>query len=75
MDPDWCGTNTTDERQYGTISLNVYLSYITAGGLIVSLLYFICVVSWQAFRVYTDFWLSDWTEESSSHTEKEVTLP
>lgn len=70
LDPDWCGTSTTDERQYGKISPYVYLSYIKACGYFVSILYFTLAISWQAFRVYTDFWLSAWTEESSTSEEK-----
>lgn len=72
LDPDWCGTNTTDERQYGTISPYVYLSYVRACGIIASTLYLIFTVAWQTFKVYTDFWLSSWTEESSRNIEVET---
>lgn len=74
MDPDWCGTSTTDERQYGKISPYVYLSYVKACGYFLSILYFTLAISWQAFRVYTDFWLSAWTEESSTSEEKVINL-
>lgn len=53
---------STDEREYGKIPLNVYLSYITACGKVVSSLYLCSAVGYEVVRVYTNFWLSEWSD-------------
>ena len=69
---DWCGTNSNDERQYGKISPKVYILYGSSCGFLAAILYFIFAISWQALRVFTDFWLSDWTNKSSEHSDNQV---
>ncbi|KAL1140983.1 hypothetical protein AAG570_000909, partial [Ranatra chinensis] len=64
LDADWCGTSTSDERQYGKISHKVYLDYWKACGILAALLYLVFAASWQALKVYADFWLRDWTDKS-----------
>ncbi|CAB0021111.1 unnamed protein product, partial [Nesidiocoris tenuis] len=65
VDPDWCGTQSSDDRQYGTIPSEIYMAYLEAAGILASLAFLCLAVGWQGFRVYTDFWLSDWTQSSA----------
>lgn len=48
-------------RRYGRVPRDVYCAYATACSLPVFLAYFVSTFAWQFLRVYTDFWLSDWT--------------
>lgn len=48
-------------RRYGRVPREVYCAYATACSLPVFLAYFVSTFAWQFLRVYTDFWLSDWT--------------
>ncbi|XP_014240364.1 ATP-binding cassette sub-family C member Sur isoform X2 [Cimex lectularius] len=72
LEPDWCGTNTVEERQYGTISPYVYFTYLRACGVVAAIGYLILAMSWQVMRVYTDFWLSKWTQGSEGHNDEET---
>uniref|UniRef100_T1HAZ6 Uncharacterized protein n=1 Tax=Rhodnius prolixus TaxID=13249 RepID=T1HAZ6_RHOPR len=72
LNADWCGTSSLDEREYGTISPYVYLSYIRACGLVAAAFYIMLAISWQSFKVYTDFWLSKWTQNSPVHKVNET---
>lgn len=51
-----------EEREYGQIGQHVYLSYLRACGILLGILYLTATVSWQGLRVFTDYWLSEWTE-------------
>ncbi|ODN02369.1 ATP-binding cassette sub-family C member 8 [Orchesella cincta] len=54
--------SSQDEREYGKIPLRVYLSYITACGKLVSSLYLYSAIGYEVVRVYTNFWLSKWSD-------------
>ncbi|CAM1323224.1 Sur (predicted) [Pycnogonum litorale] len=55
---------TEEERQRGQISKRIYLTYMKACGYVVSsFLLFIMTVT-QGVKVYTDFWLSEWSSKS-----------
>ncbi|XP_054281763.1 ATP-binding cassette sub-family C member Sur-like [Macrosteles quadrilineatus] len=60
------GGGAREEREYGQIQRRIYLSYLQACGALAGATYLLATVSWQGLRVGTDYWLSKWTEESSS---------
>ncbi|KAF6206403.1 hypothetical protein GE061_017636 [Apolygus lucorum] len=72
LDPDWCGAQSSDDRQYGTIASSIYLSYLESCGVFASFSFLTLAVGWQGFRVYTDFWLSSWTQLSSTIDQDEA---
>lgn len=51
-----------EERKYGTIPTRIYLLYLKACGIPTLVVFFTSTFMWQALRVYTDVWLSQWTE-------------
>lgn len=55
-----------EQRQYGKLKKNVYVSYFLACGLKTVIGYLLVTLTWQTVRVYTDFWLSIWTETSDT---------
>nr|XP_018907669.1 PREDICTED: ATP-binding cassette sub-family C member Sur [Bemisia tabaci] len=61
----WNKTPTSDSRSYGEISHEIYWTYVKACGLSISVLFLIITVIWQALKVYTDFWLSYYSEDNS----------
>lgn len=59
--------SSQDEREYGKIPLRVYLSYITSCGKVVSGLYLYSAIGYEVVRVYTNFWLSKWSDTVYQH--------
>ncbi|CAL8071482.1 unnamed protein product [Orchesella dallaii] len=59
--------SSQDEREYGKIPLRVYLSYITACGKLVSSLYLYSAIGYEVVRVYTNFWLSKWSDTANQY--------
>ncbi|XP_035226233.1 ATP-binding cassette sub-family C member 8-like isoform X2 [Stegodyphus dumicola] len=53
-----------EEREKGKISKQVYLTYMRACTLALSLLVIFLIVITQAMKMGTDFWLSAWSESS-----------
>ncbi|PSN57205.1 hypothetical protein C0J52_05033 [Blattella germanica] len=53
-----------EEREVGTVHLNVYLSYIKAVGLLLSIAILLSMILMQSSRNLTDWWLSYWTNIS-----------
>ncbi|XP_055944779.1 ATP-binding cassette sub-family C member 9-like isoform X1 [Argiope bruennichi] len=55
-----------EEREKGKISKQVYLMYMKACTLPLALLVIFLIITTQAMKVGTDFWLSTWSENSMS---------
>ncbi|KAG8183008.1 hypothetical protein JTE90_017096 [Oedothorax gibbosus] len=58
-----------EEREKGKINKQVYLMYMKACTVPLALLVIFLIVSTQAMKMGTDFWLSAWSENSVSRTE------
>lgn len=58
-----------EEREYGKIPKKLYIEYLKACGIIVGGSYLILTFSWQGLRIYTDYWLSEWSEQADSSTD------
>lgn len=72
---DWSMSQTTqEEREYGKIERKIYLTYLRSCGMVMGYLYIVSILSWQGLRVYTDFWLSKWTQDSAFHTNQDVII-
>lgn len=69
-----CGISHSkqEEREYGKIELKTYLIYLSACSMGMGILYIMLVLSWQGLRFYTDFWLSEWAQDSAFHNYDEV---
>uniref|UniRef100_A0A1B6CN95 Uncharacterized protein n=1 Tax=Clastoptera arizonana TaxID=38151 RepID=A0A1B6CN95_9HEMI len=61
-----------EEREYGKIQRRVYTIYLQACSVVLGLTYVMLAITWQGLRVYTDFWLSKWTDDSSKHSNSET---
>lgn len=48
----------------GMVTRMIWMEYQRAGGWIPGLVYAIAALAFQILRVYTDFWLCEWMEES-----------
>lgn len=48
----------------GTVNGMIWMEYLKAGGWIPGLIYIVVAVASQVLRVYTDLWLSRWTDQS-----------
>ncbi|PSN38190.1 hypothetical protein C0J52_15039, partial [Blattella germanica] len=64
-----------DEREYGKIPKRIYLDYLWACSACIGTSYLLSAIAWQGLRVYTDYWLNQWTESvnKSSIEEKQKT--
>ncbi|XP_058815986.1 ATP-binding cassette sub-family C member Sur [Topomyia yanbarensis] len=58
-----------DERKYGTIPTRIYWLYLKASGLNIASTFLLSALAQQCLRVYTDFWLQNWTERTQRHPE------
>lgn len=58
-----------EEREKGKISKHVYIMYMKACTYPLSLLVLFFIISTQAMKMGTDFWLSMWSEASVEHHE------
>lgn len=56
---------SSEEREYGTIPVKIYVSYISACGRFLSLLYLLFALGYEVVRVGTNFWLKEWSDEIS----------
>lgn len=56
---------TTEERQDGSVAWSTYYSYMKIGGIIVFLMSALSQAFSQILIVYSNFWLSDWGEETT----------
>nr|CAD7432255.1 unnamed protein product [Timema monikensis] len=59
-------TMSEEEREYGKIPKRIYLDYLCACGVVAGVSYLLSAVLWQGLRVYTDYWLSQWTHHSNA---------
>ncbi|XP_046390100.1 ATP-binding cassette sub-family C member 9 isoform X2 [Ischnura elegans] len=65
IDDDDLGGSTAvgaEEREYGKIPHRTYFRYLCACGPLVGVTYLASTLAWQALRVHTDFWLSQWAD-------------
>ncbi|CAG7720775.1 unnamed protein product [Allacma fusca] len=60
-----------DERDYGTIPMKVYWTYIAACGKLLSCTYLLFAIGYEVLQVYQKFWLSEWSETGSHTTSDE----
>ncbi|XP_035779207.1 ATP-binding cassette sub-family C member Sur-like isoform X2 [Anopheles albimanus] len=61
-----------DERKYGRIPTRTYWLYLQSCGLKMVATFFLSALAQQALKVYTDFWLQEWTERGSSWNDADV---
>lgn len=48
----------------GMVTKMIWMEYPKAAGWIPGLIYVVAALAFQILRVYTDFWLCEWMEES-----------
>ncbi|XP_043281302.1 ATP-binding cassette sub-family C member Sur isoform X2 [Venturia canescens] len=70
-------SSCSSESSEGLVTKNIWMGYLKAGGLAPSLGYFGAALASQALRIYTDLWLSRWTDlgiesEKSIHVREET---
>ncbi|XP_055589734.1 ATP-binding cassette sub-family C member Sur isoform X5 [Uranotaenia lowii] len=58
-------TADSEERQYGQIPARMYWLYLKSCGLKMVAIFLLSALAQQGLRVYTDFWLQNWTDHSS----------
>lgn len=59
------GRLVTEEREYGKIPKRIYLEYLRACSVWVGTSYLVSAFGWQGLRVYTDYWLNQWTNSGN----------
>lgn len=59
------GQLISEEREYGKIPKRIYLEYLWACSVCVGTSYLVSAVGWQGLRVYTDYWLNQWTNSGN----------
>ncbi|XP_052864194.1 ATP-binding cassette sub-family C member Sur [Anopheles cruzii] len=69
-----------DERKYGRIPTRTYWLYLQSCGLKTVATFFLSALAQQALKVYTDFWLQEWTERAprtpgTNSSDTEAPLP
>ncbi|EGI61249.1 ATP-binding cassette transporter sub-family C member 9 [Acromyrmex echinatior] len=62
-DVDEQSEHEVDDKS-GMVTRMIWMKYPNAGGWIPGLVYAIAALAFQILRVYTDFWLCEWMEES-----------
>jgi hypothetical protein len=67
------GRLVTEERQYGKIPKRIYLEYLQACSVCVGTSYLVSAFCWQGLRVYTDYWLNQWTNSGNKTGENSTT--
>ncbi|XP_053666960.1 ATP-binding cassette sub-family C member Sur [Anopheles marshallii] len=55
-----------DERKYGRIPTRMYWLYLVSCGPRMVAIFFLSALAQQALKVYTDFWLQEWTDRAPS---------
>lgn len=63
------GDSEYEQDLSGLVTASVWADYLKAGGIIPGLIYVSVALVCQAIRVYTDLWLSKWTEDGSHDVE------
>lgn len=53
-----------EEEAGGLVTRKVWLTYFKVGGIFPGMTYVFAAFGCQALRVYTDLWLSRWTEQN-----------
>uniref|UniRef100_A0A182K8I1 Uncharacterized protein n=1 Tax=Anopheles christyi TaxID=43041 RepID=A0A182K8I1_9DIPT len=61
-----------DERKYGRIPARMYWLYLISCGPRMVSIFFLSALAQQALKVYTDFWLQEWTDQTYAIT---TTIP
>ena len=64
-----------EEREYGKIPKKIYLEYLWACSACVGTSYLLSAIAWQGLRVYTDYWLNQWTESENKTATLEQRKP
>ncbi|KAH0954120.1 hypothetical protein HN011_011629 [Eciton burchellii] len=75
-DIDEQGEFETDDKS-GMVTRIIWMEYSKAGGWIPGLVYVTAALAYQILRVYTDLWLSRWTDQSvhsTSSSEEQETV-
>jgi hypothetical protein len=65
------GQLLSQEREYGKIPKRIYLQYLRACSVCVGATYLACTFGWQGLRVYTDYWLNQWTNSGNAGSNSE----
>uniref|UniRef100_A0A182MLB7 ABC transporter domain-containing protein n=1 Tax=Anopheles culicifacies TaxID=139723 RepID=A0A182MLB7_9DIPT len=55
-----------DERKYGRIPTRMYWLYLVSCGPRMVAIFFLSALAQQALKVYTDFWLQEWTDQTAA---------
>ncbi|XP_049279530.1 ATP-binding cassette sub-family C member Sur isoform X2 [Anopheles funestus] len=55
-----------DERKYGRIPTRMYWLYLISCGPRMVAIFFLSALAQQTLKVYTDFWLQEWTDQTST---------
>ncbi|KAG5323862.1 SUR protein, partial [Acromyrmex heyeri] len=63
-DVDEQSEHEVDDVKSGMVTRMIWMKYPNAGGWIPGLVYAIAALAFQILRVYSDFWLCEWMEES-----------
>ncbi|XP_050078932.1 ATP-binding cassette sub-family C member Sur [Anopheles maculipalpis] len=61
-----------DERKYGRIPTRMYWLYLISCGPRMVAIFFLSALAQQALKVYTDFWLQEWTDQTSTVSSNSV---
>ena len=56
-----------EEEAGGLVTRKVWMTYFKVGGIFPGMTYVFAALGCQALRVYTDLWLSRWTEQNGHH--------
>ncbi|XP_069691069.1 ATP-binding cassette sub-family C member Sur isoform X2 [Periplaneta americana] len=62
-----------EEREYGKIPKRIYLEYLWACSTCIGTTYLVSAIAWQGLRVYTDYWLNQWTDSGGRVTSNTTT--
>jgi len=60
------GRLLSQEREYGKIPKRIYLQYLRACSVCFGATYLVSTFGWQGLRVYTDYWLNQWTNSGNT---------
>jgi len=66
-------SSPSEERTYGTVPFTVYVRYISACGWATSVTYLTLAVAYEGLRLFTNLWLSWWSDAVAEVTSSDVT--